>query len=180
MVLAAAVVKLPETLRLRFWPTVEFVKVTEVLLSSTLAEPAVLTARVGAETLVAVMLPEPEATASSAPDSTRLPAAVSVMLPAPLAVNVTSPVADSVPSTVILPLPTVEMVAVPAFTLPVIMVSVPDDELRVDADKAPPRFNRVPAIRCAAAEAAIAPVVSRVVPALTSSEAAEIVPPRVI
>lgn len=102
------------------------------------------------------------------------------MVPAPLAVNVTSPAADRVPLTVILPLLTVAIVAVPAVRLPLIMVPVPDEALRIDADKAPPRFILVPEIRRAAAEAAIVPVVPRVIPVLASSDAAEMVPPKVI
>ena len=123
-------------------PTVELVSVTAEAVSLTVAEPAVFTVSVGADTLLAAIVPEPESIVSVLPLEMLLPVAVWVILPEPLAFSVTAPVPDSVPVTVMLPLLRVLMSLVPVVTLPETVVSVPEVVVKLPALTVPPKVHR--------------------------------------
>lgn len=165
-VLAPAVIKAPDVLSVRFCPTFEVVSVTWAAVSVTLAEPDVLTTRVGAAMLSAVIVPEPERKVRIVPALIALPAADSFTLPAPAAVSATAPAPESVPSTEMSPLSVVLRLAVLAATLPVIVVLPAEVVVRAVAVSVPPRFIAASAVNEATLTTMIVPVVLRSVPAV--------------
>src|SRR5579885_2246075 len=144
-----AVASDPVAVSVRSVPTFELVRMTVGATSVTFAEPAVFNTSVGALTLPASRLPEPEDSDSVVPEEISTPEAP-VTLPAPPALSVTSPVAARSAPTVMLPLLEVlramVLVLIEVFT----WISPPAAPVSEPTVRVPPRVIAAPDARSAA------------------------------